>query len=249
MSSLSGKLAIIFGGSSGVGKAAAKQVVAAGGLAWIVARDAAKLAEAAKEISPANPSSVRTSSLDVTDAAATKAFFETVEAGTVHFLVNTVGPGASCSSILGEEGFAGLRRQFDFKFFAQVASVSFAAEKLADGGAIVLASGALSRRPGKGSTALACANAALEAIVKGLAHDLGPRLRINCVSLALTNTEMWAGMPVEQREGMLKGFGAGVPLGRAGESDDVGHGIRFLLENNYVTGTTLDVDGGATIRR
>ena len=118
MSSLSGKLAIIFGGSSGVGKAAAKQVVAAGGLAWIVARDAAKLAEAAKEINPANPAAVRTSSVDVTDTAATKAFFDTVEAGTVHFLVNTVGPSAGSSSILGEEGFAGLRRQFDYEFFA-----------------------------------------------------------------------------------------------------------------------------------
>jgi NAD(P)-dependent dehydrogenase (short-subunit alcohol dehydrogenase family) len=47
--------------------------------------------------------------------------------------------------------------------------------QLADGGSIVFCSGALSRRPGKGSTALAAANAALEAAGRGLANDLGPR--------------------------------------------------------------------------
>lgn len=164
--------------------------------------------------------------------------------------------------------------------------VSYGADKLADGGSIVLTSGALSRRPGKGSTALAIANASLEAAVKvvspqnaflhatvfdlqfltsssclcpscrpatshslqGLAHDLGPRLRANCVSPGLTNTEMWAGMPEEKRRGMLEGFGSTLPLKRAGESSDVGDAIAFLLTASYSTGITLDVDGGAVIR-
>lgn len=126
--------------------------------------------------------------------------------------------------------------------------VSYGADKLSDGGSIVLTSGALSRRPGKGSTALAVANAALEAAVKGLANDLGPRLRVNCVSPGLTNTEMWAAMPAEKREGMLKGFGATLPLKRSGEIDDVGTAILCLLVSGYTTGATFDVDGGATIR-
>ena len=55
-------------------------------------------------------------------------------------------------------------------------------------------------------------------------------------------------MPREKREGMLKGFGSTLPLKRAGESDDVGAAIVFLLTASYTTGATLDVDGGATIR-
>ena len=55
-------------------------------------------------------------------------------------------------------------------------------------------------------------------------------------------------MPAEQREGMLKGYGSALPLERAGESDEVGAAIVFLLTASYTTGATLDVDGGAAIR-
>jgi NAD(P)-dependent dehydrogenase (short-subunit alcohol dehydrogenase family) len=249
MSSLAGKTFLFFGGSSGMGKAAAKIAVTKGATAWIIGRDVSKLAEAAKEIHPAAPDTVKQSPVDVTDESALGAFFEGIPAGSIHGIVATIGAGAGVSSVLGADGLAGLRRQFDMKFFTQVSVVSLGAAKVADGGSIVLTSGALSRRPGQGSTALAAANAALEAIVKGLALDLGPRLRVNCASPGLTNTEMWAGMPEEKRKGMLAGFGSTLPLGRAGESDDVGSAIVFLLENSYVTGTTLDVDGGAVIRK
>ena len=58
-------------------------------------------------------------------------------------------------------------------------------------------------RVGKGNAALATANAALESITKALANDFGPRVRVNCVSPGLTNTEMWSSMPAAQREGCL----------------------------------------------
>lgn len=112
----------------------------------------------------------------------------------------------------------------------------------------MLVSGALAKRPGKGSTALATANAALEAAVVGLANDLGPRLRINCVSPGLVDTEIWDGLPPAAKEGMMKGFGTSIPAGRAGRPEDIGTAIAFLLQNGWVTGTTLAVDGGAAIR-
>ena len=59
---------------------------------------------------------------------------------------------------------------------------------------------------------------------------------------------MWAGMTSEKRSQMLGGFGSTLPLKRAGESVDIAEAILFLLTCSYVTGTTLDVDGGAVIR-
>ncbi len=246
---LSGKVVLVMGGSSGMGKSAAKFAVRAGATAWITGRDEAKLQAAVAEISPSDPSKVKTFSVDNTNETAVQAFFADIPVGGINHLVATIGNSADCSSIEGAEGLAGLRRQFDWKFFAQVAAVSFGASKIADGGSIVLTSGALAKRPGKGSTALATANAALDAIARGLAHDLGPRLRVNVLSPGLTNTEMWSKVPEDQLKGMLAGFGSAIPLGRAGESDDVGEAIVALLRLNFVTGQVLDCDGGASIRK
>lgn len=232
-----------------MGKGAAKAAFAAGAKIWIAGRDAGRLAAAAAEISPANPALVQQSSVDAESEQSVQAFFDAVPAGAIHHLVLTIGPSAGVSDIRGASGLAGLRKQIELKFFGQIAPVCLGADKLADGGSIVLTSGALSRRPGAGSTSLATANAALEAIVKGLANDLGPRLRVNCVSPGLTDTGMWAGMPADKKAAMLTGFGSTLPLKRAGTEDDVGQAICFLLQATYTTGTTLDVDGGAVIRK
>lgn len=166
----------------------------------------------------------------------------------MNHLIVTVGPGAGASSVVGSEGFAGLRRQFDLKFFAQMACVSYGAPVLADGGSIVLFSGALAKRLGRGSTALATANAALDAAVRGLANDLGPRLRVCSLSPGLVDTEMWDKLPAAAKAGMLAGFGSKIPAGRAGTGPDIGAAVRFLVESPWVTGTVLDVDGGAAVR-
>lgn len=231
-----------------MGKGCAKAVLEAGGIPLIVGRSETKLSATQSEISPTNPSAVETRVCDVLNLNSLKSFWDGIEPNFVDHLVITMGESAECSDIRGEEGLKGLKHQFDIKFFAQMSVASFGADKISDGGSIVFTSGALSRRPGKGNTALAVANAALEAAVKGLANDFGPRLRVNCVSPGLTNTEMWAAMPAEKREGMLKGFGSTLPLKRAGEIEDVGNAILCLLMAGYTTGATFDSDGGATIR-
>jgi len=228
------------------------QALARAGYQVIIASSSAeRVRAAAKEVREAAgvaEDAVSTGVFDATSDASVAAYFADFAPGSVHHLIVTVGPGAGASSVIGAEGLAGLRRQFDLKFFAQLACVAHGAPILADGGAIVLVSGALAKRPGKGSTALATANAAIDAVVRGLANDLGPRLRVSSLSPGLVDTEMWDRLPADKRAGMLAGFGASIPAGRAGTGADVGEAIRFLVESPWITGTVLDVDGGAAVR-
>ncbi len=173
--SLVGQTVVIFGGSSGMGKAAAACVLSQGGSAWLVGRSLTKLATVQAELVLANPErEVKISSVDCSSPENVSEFFAEIPAGSIHHIVVTMGESAGVNDIRGEAGFAGLRRQFDLKFFAQLNPICYGADKLADGGSVVLTSGALSRRPGKGSTALATANAALEAIVKVMKIHLQP---------------------------------------------------------------------------
>lgn len=116
--SLDGKTVLIFGGSSGMGKAAAISVYAAGGIPFIIGRDVAKLEAAKAEIqaSSSRKGDVKTASVDLNNEAAIAAFFDGIEKGSVHHLVATVGGSAGCSSIIGASGFAKLKAQFDLKF-------------------------------------------------------------------------------------------------------------------------------------
>ena len=194
---LNGKVVLIFGGSSGIGKAVAISVLEQSGTPWIISRTLSKLQAVADEISPEDTTRVRIAALDCMNEDAVRVFFEGLESGSFHHLVMTLGDAVDCNDIRGADGFAGLRRQMDAKFFAQVAPVSFGVDKMADGGCCVFFSGALSKRPGKGNTALACSNSVLEIMAKGLANDLGPRVRVNVVSPGLTDTDMWKSLAPE----------------------------------------------------
>ena len=256
---LDGKTALFVGGGSGMGKAGAAAAYAAGADVILVGRNLDTLQKAKAEIevrvgtdNTATTSAVptiRTELLDITDETAVSKFFDGFADGDgVDHIVVTAGPSNGTSSINGPTGFAGLKAQIDMKMLAQLCVVSYGSTKVRTGGSIVLTSGVLAQRPGAGSTALAVANAGLEAAAKGLANDLGPSVRVNVLSPGLTNTEIWDKMPPEKRDAMLKGFGSTLPLKRSGESDDMGHAILFLLTSTYVTGLTIQVDGGALIR-
>ena len=93
---------------------------------------------------------------------------------------------------------------------------------------------------------MAAVNAALEAFGKANALDLAP-IRVNVVAPGLVDTPAYAGVPDEIRQGMLAGYGASVPAGRAGTADDVASAVLFLVTTPWVTGTVIDVDGGVHV--
>eukprot|EP00297_Palpitomonas_bilix_P011393 CAMPEP_0113890628 /NCGR_PEP_ID=MMETSP0780_2-20120614/14256_1 /TAXON_ID=652834 /ORGANISM="Palpitomonas bilix" /LENGTH=259 /DNA_ID=CAMNT_0000880055 /DNA_START=99 /DNA_END=878 /DNA_ORIENTATION=+ /assembly_acc=CAM_ASM_000599 len=251
LASLANQMVVIFGGSSGMGLAAAAFSLRLGATVHLVGRDEAKLADAKGQLAReegAGEDDVLTSSVDMMSEEKVEAFFEGMKDESVNHLVITAGNGAGGGMFM-DTPLENLRRQFDFKFFSAATVIHHANKKMAEGGSITLFSGALSRRPGKGSALLASCNAANEALAKALACELGPRLRVNCLSPGLTRTPQFSRMPDEAQEKMFEGFGKAIPAGRSGYPEDIGHAVAFLLTSNWVTGTVLDVDGGALVRQ
>ncbi len=90
--------------------------------------------------------------------------------------------------------------------------------------------------------------AALEAMARVLAVELAPR-RVNTVSPGLTATEAYAGLPDAARAAMFAATAARLPAGRVGAPDDIAQAILLAIANPFLTGATLDVDGGAHLAR
>ena len=117
------------------------------------------------------------------------------------------------------------------------------------GGAIMLFSGVLSRRPGLNCSGLGAVNGAVEALTRALALELGPDIRVNCMSPGMVRSEAYAGMPDDAREAMYRDTGASLPAGRVGEPNEIAKAVLATLTNGYQTGQIIDVDGGHMIRQ
>lgn len=102
--------------------------------------------------------------------------------------------------------------------------------------------GAPARRAKPGQVALASVGGAVETMVKTVAPEIAPR-RINVVSPGIIDTPM---IPIEGkvREELFATSTGKHVIPRAGTADEVAQGILFMIENDFVTSTTVDVDGG-----
>jgi NAD(P)-dependent dehydrogenase (short-subunit alcohol dehydrogenase family) len=138
---------------------------------------------------------------------------------------------------------------FDAKFFGPYLTAKAALPYLRDGGSITFFSGALSRRPGMNCSGLGAVNGAVESLTYGLALELGPRLRVNCVSPGMIRSDAYAAVPEAAREEMYAATGESLPLRRVGTVDEAAEAALFLMANTFTTGHVLDVDGGHMIRQ
>ena len=133
---------------------------------------------------------------------------------------------------------------FDSKFwgFYRVARVA----NIRPRGSLSVIAGFLATRPSAERALMGAINAALENLVRGLALELKP-VRVNAVSPAVVDTEMWAGMPAEQREATFAKLAASYPAGRIGQPEDIARQLLLLAATEYATGTIVTLDGGASI--
>jgi len=228
---VAGKKAVIFGGTSGIGLAAAKRLVALGAEENAISRNPDKAGDV--------PAGITLKKCDVLDRDAVQALLK--ECAPYDILVSAATGGARAIGPLLEMDMDGFKASFD-KLWGYANVVRFGAEHLSDDGTIVLVSGAPARKARPGQAAIASGGGAVEALVRSIASELAPK-RINIVSPGVIDTPMF-GPESEQRSSMVADATSAHPIPRAGRPEEVAKGIMFVVENDFTTGTTVDVDGG-----
>lgn len=234
---LTGKHILIVGGTKGIGRATAEAALAAGARVTVTGRSAQSLRGL--------PQGIDGAVMDYTDAGSVTGLAEAV-AALDHLVLSASrdlawGPFAE----VGEEA---LRRGFEGKFWGYWRVIRALAPHITAGGSVTLVTGAAARAAVPGTSGLAAVNGAIEAMSKVLAVELAP-LRINSISPGMTATEAYAGMPAPAREGMFQATAAKLPAGRIGQPSDIAEAVLLAATNSFLTGATIDIDGGLHLPR
>jgi len=245
MGKLEGKIALVTGGSSGIGLATARQFIEEGALVYITGRREVELEAAAKTLGP-RARAIRADASNQTDL---DALFERIrlEQGRLHVLFVNAGGGsfAPIGKITAE--------QFDQTFNTNVKGVLFTVQTalplIPDGGAIVLNASTTSVQGTPNFSVYAASKAAVRSFARTWTTDLKDRkIRVNVVSPGPIDTPGLSGLAQneEQKNALYAKLAADVPLGRLGEPEEIAKAVVFLASSDasYITGIELFVDGG-----
>lgn len=230
---------VLIGGGTGIGRAVAGLVTAAGGDVVLGGRTAATLAAAAHALGPR----ARWHLVDTSNQASVDEFFADID--VVHGLFTTAATYVTGS--IAELSVEEAATPFESKFWGQYRVVKTALPKLADDAAVVLTSGAASVRPAGNAPAYVAANAAIEGLARGLAHELAP-IRVNALSPGTVDGHLWEQRAPEVRRLAFEHIAAASILGRPVTEGEVAQAAAYLLLNTGTSGSTLYTDGGYSLR-
>lgn len=228
MSNFKNKKAIVLGGTSGIGLSAAEMLRDAG--AEVIAGGRSE-----RQID-----GIECVQVDVLDREALRLLFEKHHG--FDYLVNAATGGSRAIGPLLEMDLDGFQNSFA-KLWGYVNSVRLGVPHMSADGAVVLVSGYPARKWRSGTIAIGSVGGSVEAFIRLSANEITP-VRINGVSPGLIDTPM-SPLEGEPREKYYSDGTAEHLIARAGTSAEVASAIIFLLENQFVTGTIVDVDGGA----
>lgn len=221
--------AIVLGGTSGIGLATARKLASGGAEVVAASRNPGKAGEVP----------IRLRACDARDAGALADLF--AEEAPFDILVNAATGGERAIGPFLEMDMDGFKASFD-KLWSYANTVRYGTPHMSPEGTIVLVSGSPARKPRAGQIALSSVGAAVEAFARAAAREIRPR-RINVVSPGIIDTPMISASG-EARTEIYRKMTSGNVIPRPGKPEEVADAILFVIANEFVTGTTVDVDGG-----
>ena len=230
---LSDQRVVVVGGTSGMGLATVRAAAAQG--AEVIA--AGRRSVAGRD----RIDGVVQAEVDVTDETSVRALFDGL--GTLDHLLVSASPGSGPVPGAGPNGGAYVHRrqaprELDLRSLRRAAYGRRRSITFVTGVAVV--------RPPGNAAMVTAAFAAIEALSRALALELGP-LRVNTIRPGYTDSEMWSGLSHGERDDLRRRVADALPVGRMGTPEDIAHAAVFLMTSRQTTGAVLEVSGGESL--
>lgn len=245
MSKLQGKIALITGGTTGIGFATAKLFQQEGAQVIITGQSSANVAAAQKELG-AEAMAVTADASKLEDTAR---LMEQIRArhGRIDILFANAGVGKFAP--VEEVTEASYDAHFNINVKGLYFTVQRALPLMGDGGAILLNASVASKKGPAGASVYAATKAAVRSFGRTLAAELAPRgIRVNTVSPGPVDTPIFgkSGLPAEAVQQVKDGMTQGIALKRFGSADEIARAALFLVSGDasFIVGAELFVDGG-----
>ena len=242
------KLFVVGGGSRGIGRAVAQQLISEGARVLLVARDADAVERAAQELGEqaywCAADLSKPSGIDKVAGATTRL------GGIDGVLVNAGGPPFGPALELSDEEWLGA---FRILIGGPVRLLRTLVPRMNDGSSVLFITSSSVREPIQNLDASNVLRPGVAALAKCLARELGPRVRVNSLAPGRIDTARSRSLDGSRAEGLgvsleeqRRNVSGGIPLGRYGEPEELGRAAAFLLSPaaSYITGVSLQVDGG-----
>lgn len=242
---LRNKIALITGGTTGIGLATAKRFAAEGAEVIVTGRNPETLEAARAELGE----SVKVVQSDAADEEKVARLFETIGRKHGRLDVLFLNAGIARFAPLADASLADFDEMWNLNVRGLWLALKHAIPILSDGAAVIVNTSVVHQKGYEESSAYGATKAALRAIVRIAARELGGRnVRVNAISPGPIETPIFdkPGRPAESLSEFRSGMAALVPLGRFGAPDEVASAAAFLAsrDSSFITGTELAVDGG-----
>lgn len=246
--SMEGNVALVTGGSRGIGRAVCLELAGCGAAVAVNYAGNSRAAEETAQLCRALGAEAEIFQADVTDSAACDALIAAVRErfGRLDILVNNAGVSRDSLLMTAKEEDVSKTLDTNLKgayFCTRAASKVMVRQKY---GRIICLSSVVGLRGNPGQTAYAASKAGVLGLVKAAAKELAGRdITVNAVAPGYIETDMTAALPDKAKQTML----AAIPKGRPGSPEEVARAVAFFAEKEsaYITGQVLCVDGGMAV--